>query len=857
VAPLGGTGATARARKRVAAREPSLSAEPSPIENINDAGVVRTASSALPSLRLVRKLREQDAKGEKSIALAQAAIAAFVAGVHVFGLHRGVLHFDGAVWVAIAALMASSAARWVLADRQPLPERGLDILSVVDVAIVLGLIWFSQYTFGVPASGVLRAPVFVVLLVLVATRALRFHPRPVIVVGIAAIAGWSLLVCGAVVSDGWDIITNDYHRYLSSFSILPAVEAVRILGLTALVIVLTAGAISARSILSRAAHVADYGEALDAARKHLKDSARARAQAEGALAALDLREAELSEQNRLFNAALSNMSQGLCMFGQDQKLLVCNARYVEMYGLSSDLAEPGTPFRKIVESRIEKGQFDGEDPAAYLDERLASVREAVRHTRLHELSDGRVIAISHEPMQGGGWVATHDDVTHLRRIEEKLSHLARHDALTDLPNRTQLRERMDEVLRGDALQRGFLIVLLFEIDRFNEINDTFGQSVGDALLQDLAHRLRRRTDGADMVARVGGDEFVVLQIAEAPAVAADALAKHVQDVLGPSFDIDDQAISISVSIGVAVAPVDGEDADKLLKNAHLALDRAKHDGLGNARFFEQGMDERVRARRQLEEDMRAALRHEQFELYYQPQVNLQSGEIVAFEALLRWNHPTRGMITPAEFVPVAEDTGFIVQLGDWALRRACEDAMSWPRGLRVAVNLSVAQFRSGHVRQSVISALGASTLSPNRLELEITESVLMDDTREVSDVLEALQEIGVAIALDDFGTGFSSLSYLTRLRFDKIKIDKHFIRALQDEPRSALAVLRSVVALSKSLGISTLAEGIETAEQLERVRAEGCTEAQGYHTGRPMAVADVTALLADDAHRDRSGSRAG
>jgi diguanylate cyclase (GGDEF)-like protein len=834
-----------------------LSVEPPPTEDILDASVMRTANSALPSLRLARKLREQDAKGEKSIALAQAGIALFVAALHLAGIHRGMLHFDGTVWVAIVALLASSAARWVLADRKPMPERSLDILSVVDVAIVIGLIWSSQYALGVPASGVLRAPVFVLLLLLVAMRALRFHPRPVIVVGVAAIAGWSLLVCSAVLTEGWNVVTHDYHHYISSFSVLPAAEAVRIMGLVGLIIVITAGAISARRILGRAAHVADYGEALDAARRHLRDSARARAQAEGAMAALDLREAELSEQNRLFDTALSKMAQGLCMYDQDQKLLVCNNRYVQMYGLSSDLAKAGTPFRKIVESRIEMGQFDGEDAAAYLDERLASVRESVRHTRLHELSDGRVIAITHEPMEGGGWVATHDDVTYLRHIEARLSHLARHDALTDLPNRTQLREHMDEVLRGDTLQRGFMIVLLFEIDRFNEINDTFGQSLADELLQEVAHRLRRRIESADMVARIGGDEFVVLQIADAPAVTAEALAEQVKDVLGASFDIDGQTISLSVSIGVAVAPVDGEESDKLLKNAHFALDRAKRDGLGGARFFERGMDERVRARRQLEEDMRAALHERQFELHYQPQVDLRSGGIVAFEALLRWNHPTRGMIGPTEFVPVAEETGFIVQLGDWALRSACEDAMSWPRDLRVAVNLSVAQFRSGRVRQSVISALGSSMLSPSRLELEITESVLMDDTREVSDVLQGLQELGVAIALDDFGTGFSSLSYLTRLHFDKIKIDKHFISALRDEPRSALAVLRSVVALSNSLGISTLAEGIETADQLERVRLEGCTEAQGYYLGRPMSARDVMTLLAREARGGLSGSHAG
>lgn len=806
----------------------------------------------------MRKLREQDARSERAIALAQAGIALFLAFLHTFGFRRGIHPLDTAVWICIAGLVSSSVLRWVLAGRRPLPERALDALSIVDVAIVISLIWSYQYSFDLPSSGILRTPAFVLLFVLVSVRALRFHPRPVIVTGIAAIAGWCLLICGVMLGEGLDVVTSDYRHYLSSFTIMPAVEMVRLMGLAALMIVLTGGAISARRILGRAAHVADYGEALEAARRHLDEAWMARAEAERALAALDLREAELSEQNRLFDAALSNMSQGLCMYDQDQRLLVCNARYIDMYGLSTDLAQPGTPFRRIVESRIEKGLFDGEDPAAYLDERLSAVRESVRHTRLHELRDGRVIAISHEPLDGGGWVATHDDVTYLRHVEARLSHMTRHDALTDLPNRTQLRERITELLWGDGLQRGFLIVLLLEIDRFKEINETFGPSVGDALLQDVAHRLRRHIESAELIARKGGDEFVVLQIAESAAVAADALAEQVRVALGTPFDVEGNLISISVSIGIAVAPVDGEDADELLTNADLALDRAKRDGVGNARFFERGMDEQVRARRQLEEDMRFGLKEQQFELYYQPQVDLKTNAVVAFEALLRWNHPLHGMINPAEFVPVAEDRGFIVPLGDWVLRRACADAVAWPKNVRVAVNVSLAQFRSGRVRQSVISALGASMLSPHRLELEITESVLMDDTREVSDVLLALQELGVAIALDDFGKGFSSLSYLTRLRFDKIKIDKHFIHALQDEPRSALAVLRSVVALSKSLGISTLAEGIETADQLERVQAEGCTEAQGYYLGRPMPSAEVAALLAGGKRNGwSSGAQAG
>jgi diguanylate cyclase (GGDEF)-like protein/PAS domain S-box-containing protein len=803
---------------------------------------------------LAQTLHDQDVKGERAIALAQGSIA--LLAIFAYGEMNALSGLWSWGTAVLLALAASSILRWFLTKRDVLPERLLDALNVFDVLAVLSLIWIYHSDFDSTDGLIIRPPAFAILLLIVVVRAWRLHPRPIAIAGLVALAGWSTFVCLAPLLSASETAVTDIRSYLTALYNLPGSETVRILSLAGLVAILAGAAYKARRILGRAAHATDYGEALEAAQQHLQEATRAREQAEAALATLDRRDAELSEQNRLFNAALENMTQGLCMFDEDQKLLVCNDRYTKMYGLSKELAKRGTPFRKIVESRIEKGLYDGGDPAAYLEERLASAREAVRNTRLHELGDGRVIAITHEPMQGGGWVATHDDVTELRRIEAKLSHLARHDPLTDLPNRVQLRERMEQALAGDALEGSQLVLVLFGIDRFKEINDTFGPSIGDALLQALAQRLRRRLDGADMVARVGGDEFAVLQFTNEPAKAADALVKRVHAILGTSFDVDDHSLTISGSVGVSMGPADGKDADELLKAADLALNRAKKDGPGNSRFFERELDERLRARHKLEQDMRMALREGQFELYYQPQLNLVENEIAAFEALLRWNHPERGIISPAEFVGLAEDTGFIVQLGEWALREACQEAARWPKNIRVAVNLSVAQFRSGHVRQSVIQALGTSALSPSRLELEITESVLMQEGTEVADVLGKLQDLGIGISLDDFGTGFSSLGYLTRIRFDKIKIDKHFIRELRDEPNSSLAVLRSVVALSKSLGITTVAEGIETKEQLERVRAEGCDEAQGYYVGRPVPAIQVPALLAGQRPRRQRQSRA-
>jgi len=808
----------------------------------------RTTST--PSRRLAQTIRAQDVRGEKSIAVAQGCIAFLIIALQALSPDHTSASYTLWVLTGLLLLVASAVARWCFVRSGSLPDRQLDALSIFDVAVVVALIWNLQFAYGHPAGAVLQTPSYALLVLLVGVRALRFHPRPIIVAGLAAVSGWSLLVCGAALTDGMDAVTNNYREYLATSAILPRAEAERLFVLVGLAVVLAAGALSARRMLARATHVADYGEALDAARRNLQ-------KAEAALGKLAGRDAELSRQNTLFNAALGNMSQGLCMFDKHQRLLVCNDRYIEMYGLPKGLAKPGTHFRDIIESRIENGTYVGDDPEAYLDERLASAREAVRNTRLHELSDGRVIAISHEPLEGGGWLATHDDVTKLRRIEARLSYLSRHDPLTDLPNRAQLRERMEQILDTMRSEGQSIVVLLIEIDRFKEMNDALGASNGDALLQAIAQRMRRRIDSVDIIARIGGDEFVILQTcADAPA-AADTLIKRVRRVLSTSFDIDGQTLSISASMGVAIAPVDGDAPDDLLKSADLALERAKRDGPGNARYFEREMDERMRERHRLDTDMRIALRERHFELYYQPLVDLRTGNIAGFEALLRWTNPLRGAISPAEFVPLAEETGLIVPLGEWALREACEEAARWPGRLRVAVNLSLAQFRSGHMRQSVITALGSSGLPPSRLELEITESVLMQEIDNVADVVGKLQAIGVGFALDDFGTGYSSLSYLTRLRFDRVKIDKHFISQLDDAQNSSLAVLRSVVALTDSLGIATVAEGVETRKQLEQVREEGCTEVQGFYVGRPMPAHEVPDFIRSYATgRERDALRA-
>jgi diguanylate cyclase (GGDEF)-like protein len=788
-------------------------------------------------------LREYDLRGEKSIALAQGAISCFILLLHsVARLKSGLPVVHSWVVLALSLLILSSALRWMLAKSKDLPERTLDVLNVVDVAIFLSLIWSYQYAYDHPAAGSLKAPSFVLLLVLIGLRALRFHPRPILIAGVAAVAGWSVMVCGAVWKDGLTAIGHDYRAYLASFDILIGAEIERGVALAALVLFLAIATYSARQLLGRAAHAADYAEALEAAKRHLEEATRAKERAEAALIELDRNKADLTEQNRRFDAALGNMRMGLCMFDQEQRLLVCNDRYLDMYDLPKELGTPGTTFRQIIEARIEKGLYVG-DPEDYLRERLAAAVEMEPNTKVQEMSDGRIIAVIHEPMKHGGWVATHEDITQLRRTEAQLTHMARHDALTDLPNRVLLREQMEACLGGSGMENRSLVVLLLDIDRFKEVNDSLGPSIGDALLQGVAERLRRRLKGVEMIACLGGDEFVVLQLAEKPATAAATLVKKVQSILATSFDLDDHQIVVSSCIGIAIGPGDGSDADQLLKNADLALTRAKSDGTGTARFFEREMDQHMQERHKLERDLRLALQNSEFELHYQAQLNLERNEITGFEALLRWNHPQRGLVSPADFIPLAEETGLIVPIGEWTLRQACADAALWPKGTKVAVNLSAAQFRFGNVRQAVIGALGVSRLLPQWLELEVTESVLLEDSDGAAETLNKLHEIGVGIALDDFGTGYSSLGYLRRFPFDKIKIDQVFISELAQWPNNSLAILRTVVALGTSLEIATTAEGVETQEQLDRVRKEGCTEAQGFFIGRPGPVREVPEML--------------
>ena len=552
-------------------------------------------------------------------------------------------------------------------------------------------------------------------------------------------------------------------------------------------------------------------------------------------------EAEIRTQYERLNAALNNMSQGLCMFDSERRLLVWNQRFLSIFGLTAELLRPGMPLREVIELAAGRSEIFLESAEEILAENERLWFDRTPSVLLRELTDGRAISIMHEPIANGGWLTTYEDITDRRRAETKISHMARHDALTNLPNRVLFREHMEESLT--RLRRDErLAVLCLDLDHFKNVNDTLGHPVGDDLLQTVADRLRGCIREGDGVARLGGDEFAVVQIGCDQPAEATQLAARIIDVLSVPYDLKNHHVVIGASIGVAVTPTDGSDPDQLLKNADLALYRAKGDGRGTYRFFEPGMDARAQARRVLETDLRTALKEGEFELYYQPIIQLGTDEITTFEALLRWNHPHRGMIPPLDFIPVAEASGLIVPLGTWVLRKACAEAASWSKPVRVAVNLSPMQFKSRDLAQTIFAAIAVSGLAPERLELEITESALLQDTEETLATLHQLRSFGVRISMDDFGTGYSSLSYLRSFPFDKIKIDQSFIHELSTRD-DCQAIVRAVTALGSSLGISTTAEGVETHEQLRLLRLEGCTEVQGYLFSPPRPASEVERLL--------------
>ena len=538
------------------------------------------------------------------------------------------------------------------------------------------------------------------------------------------------------------------------------------------------------------------------------------------------------------------------MYDRDQRLVAANRHYCEIYGLTPDDVRPGTRFRDLITRCQERGSFPDLDPDDIYASRMRRIQTRQSATMIEEPRPGVAVRIRIEPLADGGFIATFDDISAQQRAEQQVAFLARHDGLTGMPNRVMLRERLEQALA--AASRGQLFaVMLLDLDRFKAINDLLGHEAGDRLLQLAGERMQACVREVDLVARLGADEFAIVVSKAGLPDSAGRVAGRIAAAFAKPFELDmpgldgpaPRKVATTVSIGVAVGPGDGVSPDALLRHADMALHRAKAEQRGTVRFFEAAMDASHLARRQAENDLRLAIEREEFRVFYQPLVSLRTGEVIAFEALLRWQHPARGLVPPADFIPLAEETGLIVPIGAWVARTACQDAATWPAPVGVAVNLSAIQFRSPNLVETLKAALAAAVLSASRLELEITESVLLHDGPGTLAMLHELRVLGMRIALDDFGTGYSSLSYLHSFPFDKIKIDRMFVRDLLDRASSA-AIVRAIAGLGASLGIETTAEGVESAEQMARLRRDGCTEAQGYLISRPMPASAVAGFLA-------------
>jgi diguanylate cyclase (GGDEF)-like protein len=546
-------------------------------------------------------------------------------------------------------------------------------------------------------------------------------------------------------------------------------------------------------------------------------------------------QAQAAIHYKRFNSAMDAIVQGVALFDADMRLITCNRRYAEIYDLPAEVTQPGAASAEGIFPRRRHAQF-GDVSGERRTEADGSV------VTINELSDGRLILQRKKKLADGGWVSTHEDVTARRRAEEKVREMATTDILTGLSNRFAFRQRLDLRLAEVNRSLGAFAVFYLDLDRFKAVNDSLGHPLGDKLLKAVSERIVSVVRAEDTVARLGGDEFAIIQRVTNTLNDPARLADRLIAAVGEPYLIDDNAVAIGVSVGISLAPKDGVVADELIRAADVALYHAKAERRGGYTFFEKAMDEQVQGRRHMEDDLRTALAEGQFRLDFQPVVSAADRTVKSLEALLRWRHPVRGNVPPSDFIPLAEEVGLIAPIGEWVIREACRQAAKWPRHVKLAVNVSAAQFKSPALVPTIVDAIASSRIASSRLIVEVTESVMIGDTDQAIAVLHRIRDQKIMIAMDDFGTGYASLGYLRRFPFDEIKIDRSFVSELGKRDDSVV-IVRAIISMAKALGVATVAEGVESEDQFACLKAEGCDEIQGYLISRPMPAEDVLTFL--------------
>ena len=550
---------------------------------------------------------------------------------------------------------------------------------------------------------------------------------------------------------------------------------------------------------------------------------------------------ELLQQNMRFDAAVNNMSQGLAMFDKHCNLVICNQPYASLYELPKKLSQPGANFWDILDHGAKYDMVSIADKKQRFEILNKEIKANKPITKPITMLNGKIIFINHQPLDDGGWLTTHEDITEQHQKEEIIRHMAKHDSLTELLNRRAFHEIL---LTGEeAISKGKKMALLcIDLDHFKPINDSFGHSAGDAVLKIVGERISNLVGNLGSVARLGGDEFAAFIGPISSKTQIKKLCKDIIDTLSKPVCWEEVEVIVGASIGVAIAPEHGNNAKQLMHNADLALYHVKRQGRGTYCFFNKEMGKKQKKRTKIELGLKSAISQNELQLYYQPLISLKNNRVSCCEALMRWEANQGKKYSPMDFIPVAEETGIIREMGNWALQTACNSAAKWSNGVRVAVNVSPIQFSSDDLIGQVAKALEISGLDANRLELEITESVSLDESDRNLEILHKLKQMGVRIALDDFGTGYSSLGYLRAFPFDKVKIDRSFISSLETKPES-IAIIKAVVDIGNSLNMSVTAEGIETEEQLKAVFKQNCDEVQGYLFSPPLPQSSIEKLL--------------